>query len=78
MADRSFLDQQGRRWEIRVRSKSEWELVPAGDNRERPRWVRPPGYEPDPFEMSVEELQRLLGQPDAMGRSKPGKNPFMD
>ena len=78
MADRSFLDQQGRRWEIRVRSKSEWELIPAGDNRERRRFVHPPGYERDPFEMSVEELQRLLDEPDQTGRSKSPKSPFKD
>ena len=78
MAYRNFTDAQGRAWQIRVRSKNEWELVPIGSNRERERTVRPPGYEPDPFEMSIEELQRLLDQPDAMGRSKPGKNPFKD
>lgn len=78
MADRNFLDKQGRKWEIRVRSKSEWDLVPAADNRERPRSIRPPGYEPDPFEMSVEELQRLLDEPDQIGRSKSPKSPFKD
>lgn len=78
MAYRNFVDLQGRKWEIRVRSKSEWELIPTGDNRERERTVHPPGYERDPFEMSIEELQRLLDEPDQLGRSKPGKSPFKD
>jgi hypothetical protein len=42
------------------------------------RTVRPPSYERDPFEMSIEELQRLLEQPDQLGRSKPPKSPFAD
>ena len=78
MAYRNFVDKQGRKWEIRARTKSEWELVPVGDNRDRERTVRPPGYEPDPFEMSIEELQKLLDEPDTLGRSKPSKSPFKD
>ena len=72
------MHRQGRKWEIRARAKSEWELHPVGDNRERIRIVRPPGYEQDPFEMSVEELERLLEQPGQTGRSKPPKSPFGD
>ena len=78
MAHRNFTDQEGRKWEIHVRAKSEWELHPVGDNRERMRTVRPPGYEPDPFEMSIEELQHLLGGPDLSGRRNPPKSPFKD
>ena len=78
MAYRNFTDTQGRKWEIQVRAKSEWELHPVGDNKERPRTVRPPGYEPDPFEMSIEELQRLLDQPDSPGRTRSPKSPFAD
>jgi hypothetical protein len=78
MGYRNFTDNEGRKWEIRERAKSEWELHPVGDNRERMRTVRPPGYERDPFEMSIEELQRLLDQPDMLGRTKPPKSPFAD
>ena len=78
MAYRNFTDASGRKWEIQVRAKSEWELHPAGDNKDRMRIVRPPGYEPDPFEMSIEELQRLLDQGESPGRTRPGKSPFAD
>jgi hypothetical protein len=78
MGSRNITDQQGRKWEVRERSKSEWELFPVGDNKERMRTVRAPGYERDPFELSIEELQRLLDEPDAAGRSKPTKSPFKD
>jgi hypothetical protein len=38
--------------------------------------VTPPGHETDPFELSVEELQRLLdaGRP----RRATGPSPFLD
>ena len=75
---RTFTDKQGRKWEVRERSKSEWELHPAGDNRERMRTVRSPGYERDPFELSTEELERLLGEPDVSVRSRQPKSPFND
>jgi hypothetical protein len=75
---RTFTDKQGRKWEVRERSKSEWELHPAGDNRERMRTVRSPGYERDPFELSTEELERLLGEPGVSVRSRQPKSPFND
>jgi hypothetical protein len=78
MGYRNFTDRQGRKWEIRERTKSEWELMPLGDNRERMRMVKAPGYERDPFELSIEELQRLVDEPAAADRSKPSKNPFKD
>lgn len=79
MAYRSFTDQRGRTWEVRDRSKSEWEFLPMGSNPERPKTVRAPGYEKDPFELSIEELQRLLDEPDVSGaRTRPTKSPFKD
>lgn len=78
MAYRTFTDKQGRTWEVRDRTKSEWELIPVGSNRERERFVRSPGYEKDPFELSIEELQRLLDEPEGGARSRPHKNPFTD
>ena len=76
MAHRRFADREGNRWEVRPRSRSEWEFEPVEGNRGAARLVTPPGYERDPFEMSVEELQRLLdaGRPPRA----PGKSPFLD
>ena len=78
MGFRNFIDKQGRKWEVRDRSKTEWELLPLGENKERNRTVRSPGYEKDPFELSEEELQRLLDLPDNGARARPSKNPFGD
>jgi len=78
MGFRNFIDKQGRKWEVRDRSKTEWELLPLGENQERNRTVRSPGYEKDPFELSEEELQRLLDLPDNGARARPSKNPFND
>jgi hypothetical protein len=74
---RRFVDRQGHAWEVRAHSRSEWEFSPVGDNQQPPRTGAAPGYESDPFEMSVEELERLLSvaQP-ARPRGKP--SPFKD
>ena len=77
MAYRKFTDLEGRQWEVRDRSHSEWELEPVGQNREPPRRVAAPGYEKDPFEMSEEELQALLGKSDT-GPGRRKKSPFID
>jgi hypothetical protein len=60
MAWRRFADRDGRRWEVRVRSRTEWEFEPVDGNPGPARTGARPGYETDPFELSVEELQRLL------------------
>ena len=77
MANRVFADRAGNRWEIRTRSRSEWEFEPVDGNPGPPRLVAPPGYESDPYEMSTEELQRLL---DAASARRPPKtkSPFLD
>ena len=77
MANRVFADRSGQRWEIRARSRSEWEFEPIEGNPGPARVVAPPGYETDPYELSVEELQRLL---DAAAPRKPStrKSPFLD
>ncbi len=61
MGFRRFDDSQGRPWEIRPRSRSEWHFEPLPGNPESRRSVRPPTYEEDPFELSARELERLLG-----------------
>ncbi len=77
MANRVFVDRSGERWEIRTRSRSEWEFEPIEGNPGPARLVTPPGYESDPYEMSAEELQRLL---DSAAPRKPStrKSPFND
>lgn len=77
MAQRAFTDRDGNRWDIRVRSRSEWEFEPIGGNPGHARLGSPPGYETDPYELSVEELQRLLDAA-APRRKPPGKSPFLD
>jgi hypothetical protein len=77
MGFRKFIDRDQRQWEIRDVSRYQWEFSPAGDNPQGARTVAPPGYEPDPYELSQEELQRLLDA--SVGQTKRSvKNPFGD
>jgi hypothetical protein len=77
VAYRRFTDRHGHQWEVRARTRDEWALDPVGDNPQRPRSVRSPGYEKDPFELSIEELQRLLDGSDP-GYTRTPKSPFRD
>ena len=77
MANRVFADRSGNRWEIRTRSRSEWEFEPIEGNPGPALLVAPPGYESDPYEMSVEELQRLVDSA-APRRPPKAKSPFID
>ena len=77
MAHRKFTDRDGHEWEVRVRTRAEWDLEPVGDNPSRARVARSPGYEKDPYELSREELQRLLDA-SAPPPSRSSKNPFKD
>ncbi|HEX5438312.1 MAG TPA: hypothetical protein VFW98_14245 [Gemmatimonadaceae bacterium] len=80
MANRKFIDREGRHWEVRERTRAEWLLEPILDNPSTPRRVKPPAYESDPFELTDQELSRLLeqssGQPWPQG--PPKKSPFLD
>jgi len=77
MAFRKFVDRSGLEWEVRPRTKAEWDLEPVGSNPNRARTARSPGYEKDPFELSREELQGLLDE-SAPPPSRERKNPFKD
>lgn len=77
MGDRRFADRAGKRWDVVVRSRSEWVYEPVEDNPGPARAGAPPGYETDPFELSVEELQHLLDQARAP-QARPKKSPFLD
>lgn len=77
MSFRRFTDRDKQDWEIRPVTSREWELSPVGENTRRARTVPAPGYEKDPWEMSQEELQRMLdGSTEPAVRAK--KNPFGD
>lgn len=77
MGYRRFTDRDGNMWEVRDRSMSEWELAPVSGNPRPAVRVRAPGYERDPFELSTEEVQRLLDSVPPEG-TRSRKSPFMD
>ena len=77
MAHRAFTDRDGHSWEVRVRSTSEWEFSPLRDNPRPAVSIRAPGYERDPYELSLEELQGLLDAAPAAPRRE-RKSPFKD
>lgn len=77
MSRRKFVDRRGESWEILEVSRSEWAFEPVQGNPGSRTTVTPPGYESDPFEMSNEELQRLLDGAGGPPRA-PRKSPFLD
>jgi len=60
-----------------VRGRQEWSFDPIDGNPGPARSVKPPGYETDPFELSIEELQNLLDAAPVPA-SRPKKSPFLD
>jgi hypothetical protein len=78
MGYRRFGDRKGGMWEVKDVSRSEWEFVPASGAGKAVR-AAAPGYESDPFELSTEELQRMLeralGEQERRGKKK---SPFAD
>lgn len=77
MGYRRFTDREGVTWEVRDRSTSEWELQPVSDESLGAVRVAAPGYERDPFEVSIEELQQLLDTVRPSGRTpRHRKSPF--
>ena len=77
MARRIFSDRKGDRWEIIPAGRSEWTFEPIEGNPGPARLGSPPGYETDPYELSVEELEGLLEAAVPRGAGK-GKSPFLD
>ena len=82
MGYRRFTDPDGMAWEVRDVSRTEWELVPAEPGPAAVR-VPAPAHQADPFDVSTQDLQRLLARhrppddPDApVHRRKP--SPFKD
>lgn len=78
MGYRRFTDPEGQEWEVRDLSRTAWEFHPVQGNPGRILRIDPPGYEADPFELSIEELQHLLGRPGGPGRARPSKSPFKE
>ncbi len=80
MGYRRFTDREGLTWEVRDRSTSEWELRPVSEESLPAVRIAAPGYERDPFEVSVEELQGLLdaARPSGSPRTPRRKSPFGD
>jgi len=78
MGYRRFNDRSGGAWDVKDVSRSEWEFVPASGAGKAVR-VTAPGYESDAFELSTEELQRMLeraiGEQERRGKRK---SPFAD
>ena len=77
MAFRKFVDREGHEWEVRPRTQSDWDLAPSGSNPHLARNAPSPGYEKDPFELSTEELQKLLDRAP-IPKPRPKKSPFGD
>lgn len=78
MGYRRFTDRDGRTWEVRDLTRAEWRLEPVSGTGDRGLDVPSPGYERDPFELSQEELQRLLDKAQQGPRRSPPKSPFGD
>jgi len=75
---RRFFDREGERWEVRAVSKSDWRFDPVAGPPSRPRRGAPPLYAgDDPFELSQEDLQRILEAASPMAAA-PKKSPFKD
>lgn len=85
MGYRRLIDRDGEAWDIKDHSGSEWRFEPVGGNPAAPVDVPAPGYQKDPFELSKEELQRMLdegfsqsGQSGKAWERPKKKSPFMD
>ena len=81
MGYRRLIDRDGEAWDVKDQSDSVWRFEPAGGNPGAPVDAQAPGYQKDPFEMSQEELQRMLddGQRQSGEWQRPKKkSPFLD
>ncbi len=77
MSHRTWTDRNGRPWQVRPRSRSEWEFEPLPGNRATARTARAPSWQDDPFELSREELQKLFDAAPDPDRRRPA-SPFKD
>lgn len=77
MGYRRFTDRDGVTWEVRDTTFTEWQLQPVGAPGMTTVRVRAPVQERDPFEVSTEDLQRMLDAERPRGPSR-ARNPFKD
>lgn len=78
MGYRRFADRSGNVWEVRDRSRWEWEFIEVSKDSGERRAVEAPGHESDPFELSDEELQKLVDDAGPARRTSKPVNPFGD
>lgn len=78
MSYREFVDRAGNGWTIRTRSRWEWHFEPRKGNPRPTHAAKAPGYQEDPFELSQEELQRLLDSARPLRRPGDRPSPFAD
>ncbi|MDP2480996.1 MAG: hypothetical protein Q8W51_08330 [Candidatus Palauibacterales bacterium] len=78
MGYRKFRDRDGGGWEIRDLSDRAWTFRPLRGNGGREVRVTPPPRIDDPFELSAEELQKLLDGSRSSRPTRPPRSPFLD
>ena len=85
MGYRRIIDRDGESWDVKDQSSSVWHFEPVGGNPANPVDAEAPGCQKDPFELSQEELQRMLDQGKSVGGNKGTswqrprkKSPFLD
>ncbi len=78
MSYRAFTDRQGNRWQVRPQARREWHFEPLPGNPETRRVAVPPGYQEDPFELSDQEIQRVLDSARPAGAGSGRPSPFKD
>ncbi len=79
MGYRRFVDRDGRPWDVYDETDSAWAFIPQPGNSLDRTTVPAPGYDNDPFELSNEELQKLLDVAgENAGGSRHAKSPFLD
>lgn len=78
MGYRKYRDRDGDGWEIRDLSDRAWVFKPLRGNDRQEVRVTPPPRIDDPFELSSEELQKLLDGSRTSGPSRRPRSPFLD
>ncbi len=81
MGYRRLIDRDGEAWDVKDMSDSVWRFEPVGGSPADPVDSRAPGYQKDPFELSQDELQRLLDEgqrQSGTSRRSKKKSPFLD
>lgn len=81
MGYRRLIDRDGEAWDVKDQSGSVWRFEPVGGNPGDPVDAEAPGYQKDPFELSQEELQRMLDEGQRQSgawKRREKKSPFLD